>query len=110
MKKDQKHFKIKKKMIVMFYYRDVPGAVLPENDNITNNNNSPTEENNHFYKNLPEPPPYKRYFHRKNIFNSNFLENYKHFLNFTKTPKKIVCFFFNFLGCSNFFQDFHVFL
>jgi hypothetical protein len=40
--------------------RDVPGAVLPENDNVTNNNNSPTEENNHFYSNLPEPPPYKR--------------------------------------------------
>jgi hypothetical protein len=40
--------------------RDVPGAVIPENENMTNNNNSPTEENNHFYKNLPEPPPYKR--------------------------------------------------
>ena len=43
-----------------FKSRDVPGAVLPENDNVTNNNNSPTEENNHFYSNLPEPPPYKR--------------------------------------------------
>lgn len=43
-----------------FKLRDVPGAVLPENDNVTNNNNSPTEENNHFYSNLPEPPPYKR--------------------------------------------------
>ena len=48
------------KNLIFIFSRDVPGAVLPENDNVTNNNNSPTEENNHFYSNLPEPPPYKR--------------------------------------------------